>query len=136
MLHGTATCYVVQVNVTGYMYMLYVRGTCCISQDQWLSPKRVSRYRVPSCLPLSLKVRVGCEGDRGGIQESLKFLLLNKRFYNFFVFVIVFVLVLVSVFVYVFMSLTWSEESPCWFLYLYLSVYELDLVSRGRGRGI
>ena len=39
-----------------------------------VSPKRVSRYRVPSCLPLSLEVRMGCEGNGGGVQESLKFL--------------------------------------------------------------
>ena len=34
-------------------------------------PKRVSRYRVSSCLPLSLKMRMGCKGNGGGVQESL-----------------------------------------------------------------
>ena len=36
-----------------------------------VSPKRVSRYRVSSCLPLSLKMRMGCKGNGGGVQESL-----------------------------------------------------------------
>ena len=57
--------------VTGTCCKLHVTGTSYMLQDRWLSPKRVSRYRVPSSLPLSLKVRVGCEGDRGSIQESL-----------------------------------------------------------------
>ena len=60
MLHATGVCYTAQVHVLVIWYRHSV------------SPKRVSRYRVPSCLSLSLKVRVGCEADRGGIQESLQ----------------------------------------------------------------
>ena len=65
------TChrYMIQVHVT------WIQAACYRYKD---SPKRVSRYRVPSCLPLGLKMRVGCEGNRGGIQESLKLFFYQK----------------------------------------------------------